>query len=186
MGQTFGRLTVIDEGISRKDRVYYLCRCECGRTSRVSASALKGGRTKSCGCLRAYITAERIKQQNTTHGAKSSVRTNKQRCIYESWCSMKQRCFSPDATGFKHWGGRGIQISAQWSLDFKYFWRDMEATWFPGGTIDRIDNDGHYNRLNCRWATRKEQVKARWKESMLQNWISVTKGKIRTSKRPWS
>ena len=94
------------------------------------------------------------------------IEREKQKCIYISWCCIKQRCFNPKNANFKYYGGRAsgpIQVCAQWS-DFRLFWRDMEATWFPGASIDRIDNDGHYNRLNCKWSTPKETANNRRNE----------------------
>ena len=52
-GQRFGRLTVLqktDERIS--NRVVWLCRCDCGKTVKVTSSHLLRGQTTSCGCSR--------------------------------------------------------------------------------------------------------------------------------------
>ena len=57
IGQTFGKLTVLSRvenyispsGIAQ---VRYLCKCQCGNETIVSASSLKQGLTSSCGCIR--------------------------------------------------------------------------------------------------------------------------------------
>ena len=49
--QKFERLTVIAPAPSKNKKTYWLCQCDCGNTIPVRADALKGGKTKSCGCL---------------------------------------------------------------------------------------------------------------------------------------
>jgi hypothetical protein len=55
--------------------------------------------------------------------------------------------------GYQNYGGRGI----------KFLFTSFEQ-WFAelghrplGETIDRIDNDGHYEPGNVKWSTRSEQ-----------------------------
>lgn len=51
-GQTFGRLTVIEEGGRTPAKmVVWRCECSCGATIAVRASDLRTGHTRSCGCL---------------------------------------------------------------------------------------------------------------------------------------
>lgn len=75
---------------------------------------------------------------------------------YNSWISMKKRCYYKNHVGFKHWGGRGIQVCDEWRNSFENFYRDMGDR--PEGcSLDRIDNDGDYYKENCRWASETEQ-----------------------------
>lgn len=77
---------------------------------------------------------------------------------YKAWISMKRRCFEPRYKGFQYWGGRGITVCEEWIADFFAFLAHIGAIPSPERcTVDRIDNDGHYEPGNVRWATKKEQ-----------------------------
>lgn len=68
---------------------------------------------------------------------------------------MKARCDDENRPQFKDWGGRGITYDPRWAV-FENFLADMGEP-PPGKTLDRRDNDGNYNKDNCRWTTPREQ-----------------------------
>lgn len=73
---------------------------------------------------------------------------------------MKKRCNNPNVVNFKYWGGRGITYDKKWE-SFSEFLADMEPTYKPGLSLDRINNNKNYCKENCRWATRSEQQQNR-------------------------
>lgn len=149
-GQRFGRLLVVRRDGFRGKNAAWLCACDCGNSITVAGGALKAG-TQSCGCLAREVHSEGLRARNTTHGL-SRTRT------YRAWASMIARCTYPPHKHFMHYGGRGIEVCKEWQSPhgFAAFFRDMgEAP--IGLSLDRRDNDGNYNKANCRWATTKEQ-----------------------------
>jgi len=60
-GQKFGRLTVLKRDYSNKHEASWLCQCECGNTKIVVGSALRLGRTLSCGCLKTETAQQNMK-----------------------------------------------------------------------------------------------------------------------------
>lgn len=76
---------------------------------------------------------------------------------YRSWRHAKSRCHNPSNQAYSHYGGRGISMCDRWRYSFKAFLDDMGRKPTPKHSLDRIDNDGNYERSNCRWATTLEQ-----------------------------
>ena len=127
------------------------CECLCGNTVIVRAPSLKSGNTKSCGCLRADLgrTSEVMlkSKHNSTHTR-----------LFRIWRGVKSRCYNPNVSEFKNYGGRGIKMYDEWIDDFESFQKwALQNGYAEDLTIDRVNNDGDYTPDNCRWTTAKVQ-----------------------------
>lgn len=74
------------------------------------------------------------------------------------------RCQNPDDKDYRRYGGRGIEFRFSSILDFIVHMHFVVG--YKQGdtrTIDRIDNDGHYEAGNLRLATKLEQTHNRSK-----------------------
>lgn len=156
VGRTFGKLAVI-----RKDSDFrypngahsekYLCRCECGNNLVVAKKNLLNGNTQSCGCSRVESNSARL----TKHGGKGTR-------LYDTWCSMKGRCYNPKNEDYLDYGGRGISICSEWRNDFSAFrkWA-LQNGYDDSLTIDRVNANGNYEPTNCRWTDMATQANNR-------------------------
>lgn len=160
-GKRFGRLLVIERLdnriISKKSRVFYLCKCDCGIFKVKSADTLRSGDVRSCGCLQKEVAAQVLFRRGADCCIKHGLYNHP---LYETWEGMVQRCENPNARSYKYCGGRGVSICKEWRKNPEIFIKWGLATgWKKGLTIDRIDNDGNYCLENCQWLTRGENTK---------------------------
>ena len=84
---------------------------------------------------------------------------------YAAWVNMRQRCNNSNGSDYHYYGGRGIRVCSRWS-SVTLFVSDMGFRPSVSHQIDRIDNCGDYEPLNCRWVLHKPQMQntrlAKW------------------------
>lgn len=151
-GMKFGKLTVVRRGDSHTtasgQRVtMWECKCECGNSLVVSASNLRTGHSKSCGCgnlARHYV-----------HGDCADGKVDR---LYSIWSQMVRRCYDERCDKYSLYGARGISVCDEWKDDYVAFreWANLNG-YEKRLSIDRIDVNGNYTPANCRWATQKTQ-----------------------------
>ena len=140
VGNRFGRLWLISSRIKRfgkngRSRVLVEC-ADCGEQSWKRYSHLYNG---VAGCL------------------ECSWKSGVPKWLYNRCSGAKSRCSNLRKSCYKNYGGRGIEFRfesplamALWIQEHLGLCREMQ--------IDRIDNDGHYESGNLRWATRSQNI----------------------------
>lgn len=161
-GCRFGRWIILGpveerRGKSPAPKTYLLCRCNCGTERYVWKENLRRGQSKSCGCLKRDL----MREKKTTHGLSHTPE-------YRAWLAMKQRCYDPNSTRYKNWGGRGIRVCDHWLHSFMNFFADMGQLPAPRASLERVDNQGNYTPGNCRWASAKEQARNTRRNRMIE------------------
>lgn len=158
-GQKFGGWLILGYSHhTKKNKQYWLCRCDCGFERAQELYSLVMGRTRCCRkCSATLYVADKIAKhrQSGSH-------------LYNTWSAIKQRCYNPaQVRGYKYHGALGVEMCAEWRDDFQAFAAYIGDRPTPHHSLDRYpDPNGNYEPGNVRWATPLEQVQNRRKRNL--------------------
>ena len=74
---------------------------------------------------------------------------------YRAYQAAKSRCNKTNHPQYKYYGGRGILFLFE---NFENFFKEVGHKQTKTQSLDRINNNGHYEPGNVRWATKQEQT----------------------------
>jgi hypothetical protein len=114
--------------------------------------------------IAALTDAEKQARYSKAHPRRVKAALSRfQKACPEFWAvdAAKQRCTNPKNPMYKHYGARGIECRITYKELLATIGRRPSS---PTGrrrslySLDRIDNDGHYEAGNVRWATYDQQM----------------------------
>jgi hypothetical protein len=156
----FERLKVLGFAGRRGHNSLWFCQCDCSKIVKVSGSSLKGKTTNSCGCYHSEV----VKNLASLHGMSGTP----EYITYKRMCS---RCNNPKSKQYKDYGGRGIKLLFD---NFEQFYLEVGPR--PKGTsIERLDNNGHYEVGNVAWRPLAIQANNKRNNNLIE-----LNGKIKT------
>ncbi len=165
-GQRFGRLTVINRVGTKCGHPLWACICDCGNKTNVTTNDLRSESTRSCGCIKKERAAALSKMAGMARGKQLIKHGKAGTRLYYIWKAMRERCNNQNDRSYVDYGGRGIQVCADWN-DYENFYQwSMSNGYDPAApfascTIDRINVNGNYEPGNCRWVDMKVQARNR-------------------------
>lgn len=107
-------------------------------------------------------------QQKVLHPKLPPAPKKKPTPEYSAWTSMKQRCLNSRTVGYSAYGGRGILIYQAWQDSYETFLEAVGPRPGKGYSLERKENDGHYEPGNVIWAT----CKAQGRNTRSNRWIT--------------
>lgn len=144
-GRVSGKLTVIERSGKTHCGIIWKCQCSCGNIAFYVSTRINRNKVTSCGrgsCR--YIRRD------------DSLRNEP---LYTVWREMIRRCTNPNAFYYHLYGGRGINVCAEWRESLNVFKKWAIENGYPKGlSIDRRNNNLGYSPDNCRWATAEVQM----------------------------
>jgi len=152
MATIYGKLTLIERiHIDEKGIEYWLCDCSCGESEVVGLDRLENDSVSEC---RQCILEQR-KIDLEIHGYHMSKHP-----LYATWRGMLDRCNNAANASYDSYGGRGIEVCAEWYSMYEFV-EDMGPKTNPMHSIERRNVNGHYDPYNCYWGTDFEQANNR-------------------------
>lgn len=162
-GQIVNYWTIIARDSSKKRMRYYLVKCVCSKIRSVRGSCLQRGTSKSCGCITTqkkleYYTKIRTGNKARTRGTLEFFKT-------QTWGNLNKRTVNGSKFNEKHKSYRRKNIQLLITKQQFYDWCDSQKQiiidlYKKGDTpsVDRIDNNGHYEISNMQILPHKENV----------------------------
>lgn len=172
-GEKFNKLTAVKFSYMDKySHSYWEFLCECGIRKEIRRCFVTNENTKSCGkCLQHKLPIKFGKDNPSYRHGLTKTR------FYRIYCGIKTRCNNKREKTYFYYGARGVKCLWASFEEFRdgmheSYLKHVEEFGEDNTQIDRVNNNGHYELLNCRWATRKEQMR-----NMRANKMYTFKGK---------
>lgn len=112
-------------------------------------------------CSKHYARMKRNGDPNTLTRREYVFDGRSKHKLLKTYNGMITRCYNPNYTYYRLYGGRGIKVCDRW-LDsingFANFVLDMGDKPTEKHSLDRIDSNGNYEPTNCKWSTPREQA----------------------------
>jgi len=128
----------------------HLCECGCGQQTRIAERnrrALGHVKGKALRFINGHAGKSAHFHPNIRHGMSLTPE-------WKAWHNAKDRCSNPRNKSFKRYGARGIKFLF---TNFEQFFEAVGPRPSALHSLERINNGGHYELGNIRWATGVEQ-----------------------------
>jgi hypothetical protein len=172
-GQKYGHLTVVRR-IAKKDRTYWLCRCNCGTEKVIQGSHLRSGMIISCGCVGKSNRERALRNGSKQRAGKGSFTAAIRKVMreYQNSARVDGRAFLLSEKDFTHllveacfYCGKAPSRSVKLN----------DGTSYLLGGIDRVDNNRGYLRENvvpcCRTCNLHKAMKT--PQAFVADYLSV-------------